>query len=70
MPNGTPKGHDTMLFTEKGVRNAFVLSGVGMVGLIIAILILATARPQGQFDALDDSQYQATLQASTEDLEG
>ncbi len=67
--DGTP-GQDQMLATEKGVRNLFVLSGVGMVSIIVALLILATARPQGQAAPLDDTQFQNTLAAATEDLEG
>jgi len=70
MPNDVNDPQGTMIGTEKGVRNLFVISGVGMVSLIVAILILATARPQGNFEPLDDSQYQATLESATEDLEG
>ena len=61
---------DRMLVSRRGVRNAFIATGVGMVALIVTILILATARPQGQFEALDDSQYETTLATATEDLEG
>ncbi len=61
---------DRMLVTRRGVRNAFIATGVGMVAVIVAILILATARPQGQFEALDDTQYETTLATATEDLEG
>lgn len=68
MPDAGPD--DRLLVTRQGVRTAFIVSGVGMVAIIVAILILATARPQGQFEVLDDGQYERTLATATEDLEG
>ncbi len=61
---------DDRLVSETGVRNAFVVSGVGMVGVLVFILILATTQPQGTFQPADDQQYRATLLAATDDLEG
>ncbi|MDR9390917.1 MAG: cytochrome c [Trueperaceae bacterium] len=68
MPDAGPD--DRLLVTRQGVRTAFIVSGVGMVAILVAILILATARPQGQFEALDDAQYETTLATATEDLDG
>jgi mono/diheme cytochrome c family protein len=65
-----PKDSSNLLVTERGIRSAFVVSGVGMVGLLVLFLVLASTRPQGSFQALDDSQYQATLAAGAERLEG
>lgn len=65
-----PESENRMLFDEGQIRTAFVLSGVGMVALLVFVLILATSRPQGTFQEADDSQFQATLLAATENLEG
>lgn len=65
-----PEHDDRLLVTERGVRNAFVASGVGMVALLVLFLVLATAQPQGVYQTADDSQYRATLTAAAEDLEG
>ncbi|GEM_PF-458255 len=61
---------DDRLVSETGIRNAFVVSGVGMVALLVFVLILATSQPQGSFQPADDQQYRATLLAATDDLEG
>ena len=58
------------LFSEQQVRSAFVLSGIGMVTVIVGLLLLASSRPQGRFDPADTSSFVATLAAATEDLEG
>lgn len=58
------------LFSEKQVRSAFVVSGIGMVTLIVGLLLLASSRPQGRFAPADTSSFVATLAAATEDLEG
>jgi cytochrome c5 len=65
-----PEGEHRLLFTEDQIRNAFVLTGVGMVGLLVLLLVLATSKPQGRPQAADDSQYQATLLAAAENLDG
>lgn len=65
-----PERDDSMLVSEHGVRNAFVLSGVGMVALLVLFLVLATSAPQGSYQQADDSQYRATLAGASQDLEG
>lgn len=61
---------DDRLVSETGIRNAFVVSGVGMVALLVFVLVLATSQPQGSFQTADDQQYRATLLAATDDLDG
>ena len=58
------------IVSEQAVRRAFVLGGVGMVAVILALLVLITSRPQGQLQALDDSQHQALLAAAEARLSG
>lgn len=65
-----PEGENRLLFDAGQIRTAFVASAVGMVGLLVAVLLLATSRPQGSLQAADDSQYRATLLAAAENLEG
>lgn len=65
-----PEGEHRLLFTEEQVRNAFVLSGVGMVGLLVLLLVLATSKPQGRPQVADDSQFRTTLLAAAENLDG
>jgi mono/diheme cytochrome c family protein len=52
------------------VRLAYVLGGIGAVSLIIAVLILATARPQGAYAAVDATQHQAALDRADAALRG
>lgn len=58
------------LFSERQMRLAFVLGTVGMVAVLVAILLLATARPQGSLVPLDTSAFDQQLAAATADLEG
>ncbi|HEX7039113.1 MAG TPA: cytochrome c [Trueperaceae bacterium] len=58
------------LVSEGQVRAAFVLSFVGMVGLLLLLLVLATARPRARPQALDGQEFRAGLQAATSRLEG
>ena len=58
------------IVSEQAVRRAFVLGGVGMVAVILALLVLITSRPQGQLRALDDSQHQARLADAEASLSG
>lgn len=58
------------LFTAGEIRTSLILSGVGMAGLLVLILLLASSRPQGAFQAADDDQFRATVAASAEYLEG
>ena len=58
------------LISTAQVRSAFLLGGIGSVGLILGILILATARPQGNLVRVDDSQHRALVQSAQESLTG
>ena len=58
------------IVSEQAVRRGFVLGGIGMVAVILALLVLITSRPQGQLQALDDSQHQALLAAAEARLSG
>jgi mono/diheme cytochrome c family protein len=53
-----------------GIRNAYVLGTIGMVTVIVVLLLLATARPQGRLQPLDASQHQGLLQQADERLSG
>jgi cytochrome c553 len=65
-----PEHDDRLLVTERGVSNAFIATGVGMVAVLVLFLVLATSQPQGVYQTADDSQYRATVTAAAEDLEG
>lgn len=58
------------LFSPQQVRMAVVFGTIGMVATIVVILLLATSRPQGRLQPLDDSQFQASLASATADLTG
>lgn len=52
------------------VRMAYVLGGIGAVSLIVAVLLLATARPQGAYVAVDATQHEAALDRADAALRG
>ena len=52
------------------VRLGYALGGVGAVSLIVAVLILATARPQGAYVAVDATQHEAALERADAELRG
>ncbi|MBW6454894.1 MAG: cytochrome c, partial [Trueperaceae bacterium] len=58
------------LVSSQQVRGAFFLGGIGAVALIVGVLLLSSARPQGGLVTVDDTQYQAQLQAAQADLTG
>jgi len=58
------------LVSPEQVRRAYLFGGVGAVALIVGVLFLATARPQGAFVSVDDSQHQQRLQAAEAALSG
>lgn len=58
------------IVSEDAIRRGFVLGGIGMVAVILALLILITSRPQGRLQALDDSQHQALLAEAQAQLAG
>jgi mono/diheme cytochrome c family protein len=52
------------------VRLGYALGGIGAVSLIVAVLILATARPQGNYVAVDTTQHEAALDRAEAALRG
>ncbi len=52
------------------VRLGYALGGIGAVSLIVAVLILATARPQGAYVAVDTTQHEAALDRAEAELRG
>jgi mono/diheme cytochrome c family protein len=52
------------------VRGAYFLGGIGAVALIVGLLLLSSARPQGNLVRVDDTQYQTQLQAAETALTG
>lgn len=58
------------LFTPQQVRLAVGLGTVGMIAAIVVLLFLASSRPQGRFQPLDESQFQQHLADATGDLSG
>lgn len=52
------------------VRLGYALGGIGAVGLLLALLVLATARPQGQLVTVDTSQHEASLTRAADALAG
>jgi len=58
------------LFSERQVRMAVVLGTIGMVAVLVAILLLATSKPQGNLVPLDTSAFDQQVAAATSLLEG
>ena len=58
------------MFSPQQVRMAVALGTVGMIAAIVVLLFLASSRPQGRFQPLDDSQFQQHLANATGDLSG
>lgn len=58
------------LFSESQVRSAVALGSVGMGIVLLALLFLATSRPQGKYQILDGSAHQADLQAAVASITG
>ncbi|MBX3139426.1 MAG: cytochrome c [Trueperaceae bacterium] len=58
------------LFSEKQVRSAVALGSAGMGVILLALLFLATSRPQGKYQILDGSAHQADLQAAVASITG
>ncbi len=58
------------LVSAAQVRGTFFFGGIGAVALILGLLLLSTARPQGRLVTVDDSQYQLQLQAAEAALTG
>jgi mono/diheme cytochrome c family protein len=47
--------------TEGALRFGFLFGSIGMIILIVALLVLITARPQGRYQPLDASQHRQLL---------
>lgn len=58
------------LFSEKQIRAAVALGSAGMGFVLLALLFLATSRPQGKYQILDGSAHQAQLQAAVDSITG
>ncbi|MFA5593666.1 MAG: cytochrome c [Trueperaceae bacterium] len=58
------------MFTPQQIRLAVALGTVGMIVVIVGLLFLASSRPQGRFEVLDDTQFQQHLADATGDLSG
>lgn len=69
-PGGTPDPTRQYIISSEQVRSLAVMGSVGMVVALVALLFLATARPQGRFERLDTSEFQQAVASATADLEG
>ena len=49
---------------------AFVMGTIGMVAVLVAILLLATSKPQGSLVPLDTAAFDQQVAAATSALEG
>ena len=58
------------IVSESAVRRGFLFGSIGMVVVVLALLILITTQPQGQYQALDDSQHRALLSEAEAKLVG
>ncbi|HEX7000903.1 MAG TPA: c-type cytochrome [Trueperaceae bacterium] len=58
------------LLSEGQVRTAFVLSALGMAGLLLLLLVLAMAKPEVRLTPADSTEFQAGLAAATGALAG
>ena len=58
------------LVSAQQVRGAYFLGGIGAVTLIVGLLLLSSARPQGNLVRVDDTQYATQLQAAEAALTG
>ena len=58
------------IVSESAVRRGFLFGSIGMVVVILALLVLITSQPQGQYQALADSQHRALLSEAEARLGG
>ena len=72
MPEERPeeRREERMLFTPAQIRAAMIGTVVVMLAVPTVLLLLMSARPQGQLRAADDSAYRAHVRAAAENLEG
>lgn len=65
-----PDNSRDYLFSENQVRTAVAVGSAGMGVVLLALLFLATSRPQGRYQILDGSTHQAELQAAVASITG
>jgi mono/diheme cytochrome c family protein len=58
------------LISQQQVKAVAILSALGMTVVLIGLLLLATARPQGRFQPLDSSEFRSAVTSATADLDG
>lgn len=56
--------------TENQFRVATIVGTIGMVVTLVVLLLLASSKPQGRYQILDPSGFQASLARATADLDG
>ncbi len=64
------RDEDRTLFTSAQIRAAMIGSVVVMLAVPTVLLLLMSARPQGQLQPADDSAYRAHVRTAAENLEG
>lgn len=62
--------HNRPLVTSEQVRGLFLVATLGILALIIGVLLLSSARPQGRLVVVDDSVYQQRLASAEQSLSG
>lgn len=68
MPNEVKRPY---IISEQQTRLLYVLSSMGMIAVLVALLVLTSSRPRGEFEtSLDRTQYLSTLEEATQSLEG
>lgn len=65
-----PEPTKQYLMTENQLRVATIVGTVGMFVTLVVVLLLASSKPQGRFQILDPSGFQASLARATADLDG
>ncbi|MDA0699850.1 MAG: hypothetical protein O3A02_01395, partial [bacterium] len=63
-------GERRFVISAEQIRTMLLFGTLGMIAVPLALLLLSTARPQGAFVPVDDSQHQALLQTAQAKLTG
>lgn len=58
------------ILTEGQIRMAFIASGAGMVAILVLLLVLTSARPQGRLSPVDTTQFDNTIAVAAANLQG